>query len=282
MPTLGGVISDPIGWLQHTWPWLVILSLGSYLLWRFTRPVLHRVVWGALRVHGHAVGGALPDEELRKRADTIEQLLASIVRFAILLGIVFAILGFFDLWSAVAGLGLLGAALTVAGQSIVLDYLMGVLILLEGQYYTGDTIAAGGVEGLVEEVGLRRTVIRDVSGTVHSVSNGQIRTSSNLTRIHAMAVVDLPGIAERDVETTIALMDRVGEELAADPAWSPRLLETPHYVATTAFTDLGLTLRMTGSVRAADRWAVAAELRRRLAPALREAGVEPNRRILPT
>ena len=46
MPTLGGVISDPIGWLQHTWPWLVILSLAAYLLWRFTRPVLHRVVWG--------------------------------------------------------------------------------------------------------------------------------------------------------------------------------------------------------------------------------------------
>ena len=158
MPTLGGVISDPIGWLQHTWPWLVILSLAAYLLWRFTRPVLHRVVWGALRVHGHAVGGALPDDELRKRADTIEQLLASLVRFAIILGIVFAILGFFDLWSAVAGLGLLGAALTVAGQPIVLDYLMGTLILLEGQYYTGDTIAAAGVEGLVEEVGLRRTV----------------------------------------------------------------------------------------------------------------------------
>jgi small conductance mechanosensitive channel len=66
---------------------------------------------------------------------------------------------------------------------------MGTLILLEGQYYTGDTIAAAGVEGLVEEVGLRRTVIRDMSGTVHSISNGQIRTSSNLTRIHAMAVV---------------------------------------------------------------------------------------------
>ncbi len=68
-----------------------------------------------------------------------------------------------------AGLVVVLAALTLAGQSIVLDYLMGLLILAEGQYYKGDWIAVGTVEGTVEEVGIRRTIVRDASGTVHSM-----------------------------------------------------------------------------------------------------------------
>ena len=102
---------------------------------------------------------------------------------------------------------------------------MGVLILAEGQYYKGDTINTGTIEGVVEEVGLRRTVLRDPSGTVHSISNGTIRTVSNLTRIYAAAVVDIPGVRQQDIEATIAVMNRVGEELAADPEWSDRILE---------------------------------------------------------
>jgi small conductance mechanosensitive channel len=133
---------------------------------------------------------------------------------------------------------------------------------------------------VVEEVGLRRTVLRDASGTVHSISNGTIRTVSNLTRVYAAAIVDIPGVREGDIETVIAAMDRVGEELAADPAWADRIIETPKYVSTTAFTDLGATLRMSGRVKPGDRWAVPAELRRRLGPALLEAGVEPNRRVM--
>ena len=282
MPTTSGVPSEFMTWLQGAWPWLALVALGLFLAWRFFRPAIHRLVLHLLRAQDRALdGGSGPEEEVLKRAATIEQLFASLVRIAMLFAVVFLVLGFFDLWPAVAGLGLIAAAITVAGQSIVLDYLMGILILLEGQYYKGDTINTAGVEGQVEEVGLRRTVLRDPSGTVHSISNGLIRTASNLTRIYASAVVDLPGISEQDVEAAIAVMDRVGADLAADPAWSSRILEPPRYVATTAFTDMGVTLRMSGRVKASDRWAVPAELRRRLAPALREGGIEPNRRVMP-
>ena len=64
---------------------------------------------------------------------------------------------------------------------------MGILILIEGHYYKGDWIAIrgplGAVEGEVEDIGLRKTTIRDNTGTVHNVSNGLIRLSSNLTRV---------------------------------------------------------------------------------------------------
>jgi small conductance mechanosensitive channel len=174
----------------------------------------------------------------------------------------------------IAGLGLLLAALTVAGQSIILDYLMGALILLEGQYYQGDWIAVGAIEGTVEEVGLRRTIVRDATGTVHSVSNGEIRISSNLTRLYARLLVDLPVVQGTDVDRAAAIVDRVGTEMAADPAWSEHLLEPPHFSRVSAVTDLGITLRVTGRVKAEGRWTVPGELRRRLVMAFTAEGIQ--------
>ncbi len=278
---LQATLDQFLAWLQGHTLWIILILVGAWLVWRHFRPQVHRFILGALRAQHHAMdGGEIPDEEVVKRANTLDQLLASLVRAGFVLALVLVVADALDLWTAVAGLGLIGAAITLAGQSIVLDYLMGTLILVEGQYYKGDTINSAGIEGVVEEVGLRRTVLRDASGTVHSVSNGTIRTVSNLTRIYAAAVVDLPGVRQQDIETTIAVMNRVGEELAADPAWRERVLETPRYASTTAFTDLGATLRMSGRVKPGDRWAVPAELRRRLGPALQEAGVDPVRRTV--
>ena len=271
--------SDFVTWLQSISGGAILVLFGLWLVWRHFRPQVQHFIIGAMRAQNRALdAGAVPDEEVLKRANTLDTLLSSLVRAGFVFGVILIVAGWLDLWSAMAGLGLVGAAITLAGQSIVLDYLMGVLILAEGQYYKGDTINTGTIEGVVEEVGLRRTVLRDPSGTVHSVSNGTIRTVSNLTRIYAAAVVDIPGVRQQDIEATIAVMNKVGEELAADPEWSERILDTPRYVSTTAFTDLGATLRMSGRVKPGDRWAVPAELRRRLGPALMDAGVEPSRR----
>lgn len=110
----------------------------------------------------------------------------------------------------------------------------------------------GGIDGAVEEVGLRRMVLRDTQGTVHSVSNGTIRVSSNLTRIYAVTMVDIEGVRHRDVAAVIAIMDRAGKEMAADPAWVDLIVDPPHARSTPAFTDLGVVLRMSTMVRARD------------------------------
>ena len=148
--------------------------------------------------------------EIDKRVETIEDLVSKVLRALVVFALVAVIFGIFDLWPIFAGLGLLLAAITLAGQDIVLDYLMGVLILVEGQYFKGDIIRVGAVEGTVEEVGLRRTVIRDPRGTLHSISNGLIRASANRTRSYAMAVVEIEGIADGDVERVIGVLDAVG------------------------------------------------------------------------
>lgn len=266
------------GWLSGNFVAIFVVAVVVFLVWRFGRPFIHRGVIRLLDAQERAMPTGAPRDELAKRAETLEDIANRLVRMLLVLGVLFLVFGIFDLWSVIAGLGLFLAALTLAGQSVILDYIMGLLIIVEGQYFKGDTISVGGVEGEVEEVGLRRTVIRDPQGTVHSISNGTIRVSSNLTRIYAVAMVDIEGVRNRDVEAVIAIMDRVGKELAADPAWAPLIVEVPHYRSTPAFTDLGVTLRMSTKVRPAGRWSVPAELRRQLALAFTSSGIHLNRR----
>ena len=208
---------------------------------------------------------------------TLEDLLSKVLRFVLIGAVVVVIFGVFDLWPFLAGLGLVLAALTLAGQSIILDYLMGLLILVEGQYFKGDVVQLGTIEGVVEEVGLRRTIVRDVRGTLHSVSNGTIRVSSNRTRTYAAATVDLDGIAGSDVDAVIAMFDEIGQDLSKDERFAPLLLDVPRSAGTIRLAATGATVRLAGRVRPEARAEVETEMRRRVAAGLTARGIEPIR-----
>ncbi len=257
--------------------WGIVLIVG----YRLARPLVHRVTVRIMR----SAGGDGDDDlrelraaEAEKRAATVEDLVSKLLRGSIIVIAFLILLALFDLLPVIAGLGIVLAAITLAGQDIVLDYLMGILILVEGQYFIGDWIAVGGVEGSVEEITLRRTVIRDATGTVHSVSNGVIRTSSNLTRLYAGLAVDVVVPYDTDIDRATAVVARVGREMFDDPEWSGRLLDAPRLIRVGPLGDIGVTLKVGGRVRAADRWEAPGEFRRRLLAAFQVEGIEIARR----
>jgi small conductance mechanosensitive channel len=274
-----------VAFLEENWLALLFWSLVAFLAFRLVRPIVDRV--GDRIIRSREKQGIDPAElnELRKRLSTVEDLISRLLRAVVVLVVAVVILTLLDLVSVILALGLLAAGIAIAGQSIVLDYLMGVLILVEGQFYVGDwiTIATSNstVSGTVEEIGLRRTVLRDVSGTVHSVSNGEIRVSSNMTRVYAVLQVEIPLVAETDLERAIAITNRVGAEMYADPEWSTRLLEAPAYASIPTVSDLGITLRAAGRVQGEDRFSAASELRRRLLVAFATDGVALAQRLRP-
>lgn len=73
------------------------------------------------------------------------------------------------------GLGVMGLAVSLASQSIVTDFISGIFIIIEDQYMIGDKVKIAGIEGVVKEMSLRRTVVEDSEGTTHSIPNGQIK-----------------------------------------------------------------------------------------------------------
>jgi moderate conductance mechanosensitive channel len=272
-----------VGFLEANWFALIFWSVLALVVFRLIRPIVRRLADQVIQ--SREAKGIDPAElnELRKRLATVEDLVAKLLRATVILVVLVVVLTLLDLVSVILALGLLLAGIAIAGQSIVLDYLMGILILVEGQFYVGDTvtIATGNVtvSGVVEEIGLRRTILRDVSGTVHSVSNGEVRVSSNLTRVYAVLQVEIPVVAEADLERAIAVINRVGAEMYAEPEWSTRLLEAPAYGAIPSVSDLGVTLRAIGRVQGADRFAAASELRRRLLVAFAAENIAVAQRL---
>lgn len=266
-------------WFDANVLFLVVIAIALMLLYAYSSRIVHTAVTRALSTQATALEeGSAEAVELQKRSATLEGLITALLRIFIAAVIVILIIGFFGLWSLLAGLGLILAALTLAGQSIVLDYLMGVLIILEGQYYKGDVIAIGALAGTVEDVGLRRTTIRGPDGTVHSISNGEIRMVSNRTRVFAAAEVTVPGIREEDFERVLEIMDRVGQGVAQDPAFADSIIEAPAVQFIGDPDDLGMRATMRGKVVAGQRWAVATEIRKRLNRAFLEEGIELNKR----
>jgi len=275
MPQMTTELNGFVAWLRDNAAALVLVSVFLLLVYRGARPFIHRALLRVVAAQRLAAGDEPAHElEIARRVETIEDLLNKGVRLILLAGVVTLVLGVFDLWPLLAGLGLVIAAIAFAGQAVILDLIMGILILLEGQYFKGDLVAVNGIEGTVEEVGLRRTVIRDARGTLHSISNGLIRNSANFSRTFAVATVDIDGVADKDVDAVIDVFTAVGQELAADEELGPLLQDTPGYTSTIRLSSSGSTLRFAGRVRPEARARVEAEMRRRVAAGLAERGIQ--------
>jgi small conductance mechanosensitive channel len=179
-----------------------------------------------------------------------------------------------DIGPAIAGLGVVGIAVGFGAQFLVRDYLNGSLILIENQFSRGDVVRLAGVEGTVEDFTLRRTTLRDLDGVVHTVPNGEIHVASNLTRVWSRINQDVTVAHGTDIERAIEVVDEVGRAMVADPVWRRRVLKAPRVDRVADLAQDGVTLKILGTVRAADQWAAASDFRLRLLDALRTNGIE--------
>ena len=261
---------------------IIVIVVGALLVLRFARPLIRRIL-RRLFVSQQLYGSRnqMTEDDTRKRVATIETLGVSTLRFVVFLLVGALVLAVLNLGEIVAALGFVIAAIAFAGQDFVRDYLAGIFIIVENQFFVGDVIRIAGMTGTVEDFTLRRTTLRDIEGTLHIVSNGEIRVASNLTRGYAGIDLDVPISYDTDVDRAMTLIKDVGTRLAADPTWSERILDLPAAVRVGAFGDLGMSITVLGKVRAGQQWAVTGELRRRVLAALASAGITlPQRNVL--
>jgi small conductance mechanosensitive channel len=163
-----------------------------------------------------------------------------------------------------------GAALGFGAQQLVRDYLNGILILGENPFSVGDIVAIAGIRGTVEEVGLRRTIVRDTDGVVHSVPNGEILVASNFTRTFARVNERFAVAAGTDITRATAVLGAACAAFADADEWSDRFIEPPRVVRVDAAAvgEVGIPILVSATVRPGDRLEIAGELRRRALDAL--------------
>jgi len=256
---------------------ILVIVIAAYIALRLARLFVHGVVKALLdREASEGTAQELSAVELKKRMNTIDTLGSNSVEFLIVAIAGLMILGQlgFYIGPAIAGLGIVGIAIGFGAQSLVRDYLNGVLILIENQFAKGDVVRIAGVAGTVEDFTLRRTTLRDTDGVVHTVPNGEIRVASNQTRTWARINQDVTVTYGTDLDRATAVVDGVGREMAADPVWSRRVLEAPKVLRVSALAETGITLTVQGTVRAADQWDAAGDFRKRLLQALDANGID--------
>ncbi|HEV7605127.1 MAG TPA: mechanosensitive ion channel family protein [Candidatus Limnocylindrales bacterium] len=270
---------------QHVLPILVIVVVAIIGL-RLASLFVHGIVKTLLdREATEGTAQELSAVELKKRMDTLDSLVGNTVQFFIVVVAGLMVLGKLglDIGPAVAGLGVVGIAVGFGAQSLVRDYLNGALILIENQYARGDVIRIAGVDGTVEDFTLRRTTLRDLDGVVHTVPNGEIHVASNLTRVWSRINQDVTVAYGTDIDKAIEVVDNVGREMAGDPVWKRRILEAPRVDRVGQLGEYGISLKILGTVRAADQWAAAGDFRKRLLEAFKKHGIEiprPQRVVL--
>lgn len=245
-----------------------IVALG-YLAYRVLKLFTRRIE--------RAVGDGDPTtlSEQKQRAKTLAQLLNSVGAVAISVTVGLTILNLFiAIGPLLAGVGVVGLAISFGAQSLVKDVISGFFILLENQFAVGDVVEINGVAGKVEKMTMRVVMLRDLRGVLHVIPNGIINMVSNRTRGWSRAVLDI-GVAYReDVDRVIEVMRDIAREFWQDPQWKDYLIEEPAVWGVEALADSSVNLRLVATTRPGAQWNVSRELRRRIKRRFDEEGIE--------
>ncbi len=264
---------DIKAWLLEHGIVILVYIIIAYVISRIVKLVIPRFVIGFVKSRGKGRHSKLWFEN---RAKTLSGMLTGIIGIIIAMVALFMILPEFNVNIAplLAGAGVAGIAIGFGAQSLIKDFVSGMFILLEDQFNKGDVVKIAGIAGMVEEVNLRRTVLRDLDGIVHSIPNGQITTASNYTRDWARVNLDISVGYNEDMEHVFAVINKVGKEMAADDYFKELIKTPPQVLRVQNFGDSGIDVRILGDVWPMKQWEVTGELRKRLKKAFDDEGIE--------
>lgn len=210
-----------------------------------------------------------------QRARTIGSVLSSavtIVLFMVGVAMVLDQVGI-ALGPLLASAGVVGLAIGFGAQSLVADYLSGLLIMVEDQYGVGDSVDLGEAVGEVEHVGLRLTHVRDLNGGLWHIRNGEILRVRNDSQEWGRAVLDVTVAYDANLDTVYRVLEDTGRALRQEPDFADVLLEDPAVWGVQSLDVDGVVVRLAVKTVPLQQWGVTRELRRRVKDALDEAGV---------
>jgi moderate conductance mechanosensitive channel len=171
------------------------------------------------------------------------------------------------------GAGIVGLGISLASQNLIKDVINGFLILLEDQYAVGDVIQVGKATGLVENINLRITQLRNAEGRLITIPNSSIAIVENLSKDWSRVDLGLVIAYDADLDRAIELIKQVGGEMDRDPDWQPKMIEPPEVLGVDELNNSGVTIRVWIKTQPLQQWKVGREFRRRLKLAMDGRGI---------
>lgn len=216
------------------------------------------------------------ETDRKKRLTTLRSLMTAIVKVSVWLIALTMVISEIGINTAplLASAGIAGIALGFGAQSLIKDFVSGIFIIIENQYRVGDVVEIAGTNGTVEDVTIRTTVLRDLSGYVHHVPNGLIEVTTNKTigysRINEEIVVGF----DSDIERVEHIINHVGEEIAAHPDFEKITKEPLKFSSVKGYAVNGLIIGILGKTKPGEQWKIRTEMYKRLKKAFDKAGIE--------
>lgn len=213
------------------------------------------------------------------RANTLGEILKSVIKYIFYFIALMTILDMFiNTASILATAGIGGVAIGFGAQSLVKDMITGFFILFEDQYALGDYVKIGDREGIVEELGVRVTKLRDFSGELHIIPNGNVDIVTNRTRGAMRALVEVDISYEEDIDRAITVLEKMCVTIKGG---NDTILEGPDIIGVTDLNKSGVTLRIVAKTQPMNQWAVEREIRKKIKETLDKENIEiPYPRIV--
>ncbi len=260
-----------IPWLETHGIKLVIIIVGTILIYK----ILARIITKAVRIAVVPDGSMSKDSE-KKREDTLIRIFNGALKVILItLAILMSLqeIGV-QIGPILAGAGIVGLAFGFGGQYLIKDLISGLFIILENQYRIGDVIIVDSTGGLVEDISLRMTTLRDLDGVVHHIPHGEIKKISNMSKKFSRVNLDIGVSYNSDLQHVIDVINRTGNELAADPAFKDSIISPPQFLRVNDFADSSIVVKILGDTLPLKQWEIAGEFRKRIKIAFDKEGIE--------
>ena len=265
-------------WSVKLLPWLlthgiriILIIIMAYLINFVARRIITRLVRVSVTIDRHQSEHA----ELM-REETLIQIFTWSMRVMLVLIVGMLTLNEIGLsiGPLIAGAGILGLAIGFGGQYLIRDFFTGFFMIIENQYRIGDVVNLDQTSGLVENISLRMTTLRDLDGTVHYVPHGDIKRVANLSMDFARINLNVRVTYATQLEKAIEVINQTGNELAEDPLWKPFIIKAPQFLRVDDFLETGIALKILGETVPLKQWDITGELRKRIKVAFEKNGIE--------
>jgi len=178
-----------------------------------------------------------------------------------------------DMTPILASLGIVGLAFSLGAQALIKDFLAGLTILIEDQFAIGDEIKIGAVRGIVEEISMRATRVREYNGLLHIFPNSEARLVANGSRQWMRAIVDINLPYSADLYQAVSILKEAISTCGEKEEIKAWLLDPPEVSGWNGLTDWAVQIRLTARTLPGKQYAVQIALRRCAIEALNQAGI---------
>jgi small-conductance mechanosensitive channel len=256
---------------------VLIILLVADLIWQITRAIIDgRLDGSPLNLHDES-----PEARRRQRLATLLPILRNFL-FAILLSV--TVLMVMDsmgiqIGPLLAGAGVIGIAVGFGAQTLVKDIISGIFYLLDDAFRVGEYIQTSSHKGTVESFSLRSVKLRHHRGPLTTVPFGTLGAVQNLSRDWVIDKITIGVTYDTDLDKAKKLIKEVGRQLAADPEFSPHIIEPLKMQGVEQLGDFAIQLRLKMMTKPGEQFVI-----RRRAYALIKKAFEENgiRFALPT